>query len=122
MHAMRTRRFVHSLVVIAALLFSQWVVAAHACAMAAPAAAQASAAAHDPCCPEPAVPNTCEQHCAYGNATLDQPKPVAMLDVTLGPSLAVPMAPAAPRLERIDRAPPVAPDPPPSIRFSVLRI
>ena len=121
--AMRSHRALHAVLLVLALLFSQWAVAAHACAVASGVASvKASSAGHAPCCPQPAAPNTCEQHCAYGDATVDHAKPLPALDVTLGPALAVPIAEPARLRPRLDRPPAVAPDPPPAIRFSVLRI
>ena len=117
-------RLLHAALLVAALLFSQWAVAMHACAAAGMAVPSAHAAsnAHAPCCPEPAVPNTCEQHCAFGHAAVDAAKPHAFADVTLGAALVVPAVEPARFGVRLDRPAAVAPDPPPSIRSSVLRI
>ena len=123
MLAMRSHRIVCAAFLAVALLFSQWAVAMHACGgMPASPAAHAANDARDPCCPDPAAPNTCVQHCDYGHATVDAAKPVPTLDVTLGPALTVTFAGLAQFNARVDRAPVFAPDPPPSIRFSVLRI
>ena len=119
---MRKHRFLHAVLLLVALLFSQWAVAMHACGAAVPVVSAQAPAAHDPCCPDPATPNTCDQHCAFGQSAVDHAKPFAPFDVTLGPALAVPASPLARMQPRLERAPLVAPDPPPSIRFSVLRI
>lgn len=119
---MRSHRVVCTVFVVIALLFSQWAVAMHACGMLTGASAHAAGDARDPCCPEPVAPNTCAQHCDFGHATVDAAKPVPTLDVTLGPALAVAFAEPAHSRLRVDRPPVVAPDPPASIRFSVLRI
>jgi hypothetical protein len=122
MHGMRKHRFVHATLLVVALLFSQWAVAMHACAVAVPAVSAHATGAHDPCCPDPVAPNTCEQHCAYGAAAVDPAKPAATLDVTLGPALVLRTLEPARALVRIDRPRVAATDPPPSVRFSVLRI
>jgi hypothetical protein len=119
---MRSRRIVHAAFMVLALLFSQWVVALHACNMSTPPSAQAAHDVAAPCCPDPAVPNACEQHCDFGHSAVDHAKSAATLDVTLGPALVVRMLEPARLHLRIDRPPAVAPDPPSSIRFSVLRI
>ena len=122
MHGMRKHRLVHAALLVVALLFSQWAVAMHACAVAMPALSTHATGTHDPCCPDPVAPNTCEQHCAYGAAAVDPAKPAAALNVTLGPALVLRTLQPAHALARIDRPPVVATDPPPSIRSSVLRI
>jgi len=120
-HGMRKHRFVHAVLLVAALLFSHWAVAMHACGVAVPVVSAGASGSHDPCCPDPVARHACDQHCAFGQSAVDHAKPFAPLDVTLGPALAL-RVPESGRLQaRIDR-PVVAPDPPPSIRFSVLRI
>lgn len=119
---MRTHRFLNAALLVVALLFSQWAVAMHACAATAPVAFAKASAPHDPCCPDPIQPNTCDQHCAFGQSAVDHAKSFAPLDVTLGPALAVRLPGHARLQPRVDRPPVVAPDPPPSIRFSVLRV
>lgn len=120
--AMRSHRIVSAAFVVVALLFSQWAVAMHACGSMTSPSAHAASDARDPCCPDPAPLNTCVEHCGFGHATVDAAKPVPTLDVTLGPALAVTFVEPACFHARADRPPVVAPDPPPAIRFSVLRI
>lgn len=120
--AMRSHRILSAALVVVALLFSQWAVAMHACGMTASSAVHAASEAREPCCPDPVAPNTCVQHCEFGDATVDAAKPVPTLDVTLGPALEVAFVERVHFHARLDRPLVVAPDPPPSIRFSVLRI
>lgn len=122
MHGMRTHRVLNAALLVVALLFSQWAVAMHACASSVPVTFAKVSAPHDPCCPDPVQPNTCDQHCAFGQSAVDHAKPFAPLDVTLGPALELTFVEPVHFHARVDRPPVVAPDPPPSIRFSVLRI
>lgn len=119
---MRSHRILSAVLVVMALLFSQWAVAMHACGAMTSASPHATSDARDPCCPEPAAPNTCEQHCAFGHAAVDHGKPAATPDVTLGLALPVPLPRPASFQVHPGRRLLVAPDPPPAIRFSVLRI
>jgi len=120
-HGMRKHRFVHAVLLVAALLFSHWAVAMHACGVAVTVVSAGAPGSHDPCCPDPVAAHACEQHCAFGQSAVDHAKPFAPLDVTLGPALALRVPESGSLRSRIDR-PVAAPDPPPSIRSSVLRI
>jgi hypothetical protein len=110
-----------ALFVLVALLFSQWATASHACAMfAVPAAHAAHPAA--PGCPDSGTPNTCEQHCGAGHAATDSAKSPSVPHITDFTRLRAGLI-AAP-LVRIafEARRDIPPEPPPAIRFSVLRI
>ena len=68
----------------------------------------------------PASPNLCERHCDYGNASLDNPKPLVAPDLAVAfvRSVTIPPIATAVRAEhraRVSTGPPLT-------RFTVLRI
>lgn len=118
-----SRRFLTALLAIFALLMSQLAVSAHVCGLMDFGAVAMQAELSAPC-PEPMAPsNVCEQHCQFGQSSVDQGKPLASVDVTSGPSLRIDQPYASlPLLRRSRPDSPPPPEPPPAIRFSVLRI
>ena len=110
-------------VVIGALLFSQLALASHACARLGAAAASLEVAMPDGCTEQPEAPSLCREHCRFGESAFDLAKPLPSIDVTAGPALFIRDVPSVATLsprDALDLQPP--PDPPPAIRFSVLRI
>jgi hypothetical protein len=77
MHRPGLPRRLAALFAIAALVFSQALMAAHGCVIAAPADA-AVAPCHEPV--EPAPDALCKVHCEAGTQTVDQAKPLAPPD------------------------------------------
>lgn len=118
----RLRRF-SAFIAIFAMLAAQLALSAHACGMMQMSFAQAHAAMPADCDQPMPSPNLCVQHCAYGESAVDAAKPLPAIDVTAGPALQV-HEPVAAKLHRplAQRQPPLPPEPPPAIRFSVLRI
>lgn len=124
-----SRRIIAS-ICFGALLFLQLVVAAYACvtprqADTEPAALAADTAAHEPCEPNGEGPSKlCEQHCLQASQSVDtQPQSVPASPVLLLIRVAVPPdvhAPAKCDHQRAWLASAV--DPPPLVRFGVLRI
>jgi hypothetical protein len=113
-----------------ALVFAQFVVSAHAC-QGREAPARSPAAVHHEGCggdpvvdPAPANGNLCQQHCQYGDASLDGAQPDLPVADFAGPALRVVLgepvlrtADGRPSWRRAQAAPP-----PPAILFGVLRI
>ena len=117
------RRFSTALVAMVALLISQLAVAAHFCAMTPWGGPAMQIHADSPCGDMPGPANLCEQHCQFGAATVDQGKPFPTLDSTLGRAvLSVRAFAFLPLAGRPGPQLPPPPEPPASIRFSVLRI
>lgn len=118
-----SRRVSTALIAIFVLLMSQLAVSAHVCELMDSGGVAMQAELSTPC-PEPMGPsNVCEQHCQFGQSSVDQGKPLASVDVTLGPSLRIDQPYASlPLVRRSRRDLPPPPEPPPAIRFSVLRI
>lgn len=117
----RIRRLSTAFVAMLVLLMSQLAVAAHVCSMAGSHVQMSAMDADD--CSGPAGANMCDQHCQFGHAAVDPAKPVPALDVTTGPSLNIQHTFPVPGLAlRSPRETPPPPQPPPAIRFSVLRI
>lgn len=119
----RLRRMLTAVLAMACLLLSQMAVAAYFCAETSPTAAIAAAQMPSDCEQQADPANLCQQHCQFGYSAVDAAKPVPTLDVTAASPLLLMQVPAvpssqAPRLHR--RVLP--PEPPPAIRFSVLRI
>lgn len=117
-----SRRLLTALLAIFVLLMSQLAVSAHVCGFmgSGGAAMQAELSTQ---CPEPGSSNVCEQHCQFGQSSVDQGKAFASTDVTAGPALRIDQPYAflsLVRRSRRDSPPP--PEPPPAVRFSVLRI
>jgi hypothetical protein len=108
---------------IATLAFAQLAVSAYACPT---RHHDEAAAAHDAAtdhCTKVATTNLCERHCEYGNSSLQSTPPAA-----IAPDLAplpwrVELV-AAPALERVacKSLSPQRTEPPPLVRFGVLRI
>jgi hypothetical protein len=102
MHRPALSRRLAAVVAIAALVFAQALVAAHACMIPAPADAAAAAPCHDT--DEPARDALCKVHCEAGTQTVDQAKPLALPDAGAPPlvlraaNLAPPPAVTAVRL------------------------
>ncbi|MGE0356459.1 MAG: hypothetical protein AB7P08_06030 [Burkholderiales bacterium] len=111
-----------------ALAFAQLAVSAHACDVTGPRGKQPVAAqpvtCHEIARDEGVGENLCEQHCQYGDASVESnaPAPVAMH--VAGPALRLEPAGTFP-VEAISPSradvPPIA-APPPAILFGVLRI
>lgn len=117
----RLRRLATAFVAGIALLFSQLVVSAHACDQLVGVAAMSAMEANG--CPEMNIVNLCDQHCQFGHSAVDQGKPVASPDITSGPAIHVQQPYPSPFLAgQAPREAPLPPEPPPAIRFSVLRI
>jgi hypothetical protein len=120
----RARRLVVALVALLALLTSQLALSAHICEMLSSSSAAVHSQSSTPCPDMPATSNLCDQHCQFGASAVDQAKPVPALDVTaLSPGLHVNepfVLFPGPRFSYRDS--PLPPEPPPAIRFSVLRI
>lgn len=83
MHRPGLPRRLAALLAIAALVFAQALVAAHACMLPAPADAAAAAPCHDT--DEPAPDALCKVHCEAGTPTVDQAKPLAQPDAGAPP-------------------------------------
>jgi hypothetical protein len=119
----RSRRLSTALLAIFALLISQLAVSAHICAIMDSAASTIQLEMASPCPDEGNSQNVCEQHCQFGHAAVDHAKPLPALDLTLGPALHIDHPYVFLSLERRSlRELPPPPEPPPAIRFSVLRI
>jgi hypothetical protein len=120
----RIRRICTAFAAILALLMSQLAVSAHVCEMAGMADVAVRLTQPSPGgCPELNTPNLCDQHCQFGQSAVDQGKPVPSLDLTSGPALHIQQPYPSPILaKRSPREMPLPPEPPPAIRFSVLRI
>lgn len=118
----RTRQLSTALVAIFALLMSQLALSAHACEMmASPTSVVADS--QSPCPGSMDTANLCDQHCQFGNSAVDHGKPLPAFDVTLAPALHIDQPHVFPALPRRSlREMPPSPEPPPAIRFSVLRI
>jgi len=117
----RGRRSASALFILAALLFSQWVTASYACSMPLQQAVQMSGDMATGC-DELGTPNTCEQHCYGAHAATDSGTSPSLPHVTDLIPLRVELV-AAPRLQvALEARRESPPDPPPAIRFSVLRI
>ena len=108
-------------IAIIALLFAQLATAAYACPQLVGAAPVVVDAPSPDCDHEAnAMPNLCESHCDYGNASLDSPKPAALPPIAFDCVRVIALVPASepPRAEPRAR---IATGPP-STRFTVLRI
>ena len=117
----RIRHIFTAFAAILALLMSQLAVSAHVCEMAGMAVTVTEPAPNG--CPDLNTPNLCDQHCQFGQSAVDQGKPLPSLDVTSGPALHIQQPYPFPILaKRSPRETPLPPEPPPAIRFSVLRI
>jgi len=117
----RVRRAATALFMLAALLFSQWVTASFACAMVMPQVAQA-AGGMPPGCPDAGTPNTCEKHCVGDHAATDSGKPASLPHVTDFSPLRIELVAAPPARAAWQARRDIPPEPPPAVRFSVLRI
>ena len=117
----RGRRIASSVFIVAALLFSQWAMASYVCAMLVPPAMEA-AHSGSPGCPDMGTPNTCEQHCTGLNAATDSGKSPSLPHVTDFIPLRIELVAA--RLPRVafEARRDIPPEPPPTVRYSVLRI
>ena len=115
----RPHRIVVALLTLLALLFSQAVVAAHACAMQSPV----QAAADMPCHQDGKVAPPCASHFDFGNASVDSAKAPLPMPQLVQSALRVPtlVSLAAPRQVRLEQRALPAPEPP-TTRFVVLRI
>ena len=118
----RSRRLSIALLAIFALLISQLAVSAHICAIMSSGTSAVSVEMSSPCTDEHNSQNVCEQHCQFGHLAVDHAKPLPAPDLTLGSALRIDQPYVFPSLERrsLRELPP--PEPPPAIRFSVLRI
>jgi hypothetical protein len=117
----RNRPFI-ALLALFALAFAQLAVAAHACARMGSLAAPTALVEDSGCCPKPDRSTQCVEHCQFGSASVDSPKPVSVPAVTAGPVLAIVALPdPVPASAAI--AHPVWPTAgPPPIRLIALRI
>lgn len=125
----RRYRFVAACLAAFALVFAQFAVSAHACSLGDRASQLEVSANHD-CCPGDADEdsgtqgNICLEHCAYGNASVDNVVSVPVALDAAAPGLRVessePAASVDARPERHRAAEPVRP--PATILFGVLRI
>lgn len=117
----RFARRITACLAIATLAFSQLAVSAHACPMEMAASEQAASDAGD--CDMAANPNLCERHCDYGASSVQSSPPAAMaadlvaLPWRVAPFVALPFHPAAREWLLPTRI-----EPPPLLRFGVLRI
>lgn len=117
----RIRRIFTAIAAILALLMSQLAVSAHVCEMVGMAVTVTQPAPDG--CPDLNTANLCDQHCQFGHSAVDQGKPVPSLDLTSGPALHIQQPYPSPILAKHSpRETPLPPEPPPAIRFSVLRI
>jgi hypothetical protein len=117
----RIRRVSTAIIAALALLASQLALSAHVCETMSAVAAVASMESVD--CPPLDTVNLCEQHCQFGHSAVDPGKPVPAQDLTSGPTLYIHQPYPVPLLAaRSLRELPPPPEPPPAIRFSVLRI
>jgi hypothetical protein len=117
----RLIRRIASAIAIFALAFAQLAVSAYACPMDMPAGAHQTAETGESGCDMPGTPNLCERHCDYGASS-----------VQASPAPAIAPAPvAAPWSEPFISQPftrahawlqPARIEPPPLVRFGVLRI
>ena len=118
----RTRRLSTALVAIFALLMSQLALSAHACGTMA-SSTSVVAESQGPCPGSMDTSNLCDQHCQFGDSVMEHGKPLPALDVTLMTALRIDQPYLVPVLSRRSlREMPPPPEPPPAIRFSVLRI
>jgi hypothetical protein len=125
----RRRRVLAALFALFALLTSQLAVSAYVCgvmgtaSMAVEVDVPPSGDTSDPCPGTPDTASLCEQHCSYGHSAVDQGKPLPTLDVGMSTALRIDGPYALRSLQRSSRRlPPLPPEPPAAIRFSVLRI
>lgn len=119
----RSRRLATALLALFVLVMSQLAVSAHVCGIMSAGSTAIQAEMSSPCPDSPDLSNLCDQHCLFGNSTVDSGKPLPSLDVTLGPALRIdPPLVSLPFVRRSRRESPPPPEPPPAIRFSVLRI
>ena len=121
------RRLAASLAALA-LVFAQLAVSAHACDVTGQPGKQPAAAkpvtCHEVSPAEGAGENLCEQHCQYGDASVESNAPAPLAMHVAGPALRLEPAGTLPA-EAISPSradvPPIA-APPPAILFGVLRI
>jgi hypothetical protein len=120
----RARRAAVAFLALFALLTSQLALSAHACEMLSSGGAAIHSQSPSPCPDMPVTSNLCEQHCQFGASAVDQGKPLPALDVTVvSPGLHVDRLFVLARTLRLSlRDSPLPPEPPPALRFSVLRI
>jgi hypothetical protein len=127
----RRHRYLAALFALFALLTSQLAVAAYVCeimgspSMAVQVDTLPPGEESDPCPEMLDSANLCQQHCAYGHSAVDQGKPLPLPAPDVGMSVALRIGEPCvldSLLRRSLREPPLPPQPPPAIRFSVLRI
>lgn len=124
---MRRRRPLAAFFAVIVLVLGQFMVSAHACERAS-AAPKGEVAAHLTHCHGPGEEtgspgNLCEQHCQYGDASVDNTWPAQAADLS-GPFLRIEPATesvTSPPTRQRRQAPTAAP-PPAAILFGVLRI
>jgi hypothetical protein len=116
----KRRAWLAPLVVIASLLFSQWAAASQFCLLAAGTSDPAAAEAKAPC-PDMPDTSTCVRHCASGLPAIDVAHAPSVPAFVAAPALRLQLADVPTARARDTRAP-LPPQPPPTIRFSVLRI
>lgn len=120
----RFRRFFMAFLAVFALLGSQLAVSAHFCNVMAGSASHAAMdmAGDGAGCPEVDTHNLCEQHCSFGNSAVDSKQAPALDTAPATPFAYVNRPPVAASPVVRNRYPVLPPEPPPAIRFSVLRI
>jgi hypothetical protein len=117
------RRTATAFLAAISLLVSQWVVAMNACAWMDGAPTPQASTVHQAAghCPEHSPAPSCERHCNAGDVAPDCAKTLPVFDVTHAPPMRIALP--APRGQYARMHPrQLPPDPPASIRFSVLRI
>jgi hypothetical protein len=119
-------RLVRSIVAgaaIAALAFSQLAISAYACPMDMARSAPSAGDSHADDCEMPGNPNLCERHCDYGASSVQSsPSPAIAPQLVPLPwrvAAFVPLSFSVPAREWIH---PIRIEPPPLVRFGVLRI
>ena len=119
----RLVRRITALLAIAALAFTQLAVSAYACPKDMPAGAHHAAVVSADDCDMPATANLCERHCDYSASSVQSsPAPVLAPELValpwrLEPFVALPFSTTA-----RERLLPPRIEPPPLVRFGVLRI
>jgi hypothetical protein len=119
----RLARRITACFAIAALAFAQLAVSAYACPMDMPDAMHQAGVTSANGCDRPATPNLCERHCDYGASSV-QSSPAPAIAPQLVPSpwrvaAFVPLSFSTPVREWIKS---IRIEPPPLVRFGVLRI
>jgi hypothetical protein len=127
----RRHRYLAAVCALFALLTSQLAVSAYVCALMGPAPLAVEVDkplpgdVMAPCAEMLDSANLCQQHCGYGHSAVDQGKPLPLPAANVGTSVALRVGEPCvldSLLRRSLREPPLPPQPPPAIRFSVLRI